>query len=136
MEISIEQVTRRVPVTVLRVIGNLDGASYQKFIETARAYYTAGARDFLIDLSETPYLSSAGLVALHTLVKLTRGEKLAEEESGWGALHDIEREASEKFEPHVKLLNLQPRVSRVLELAGILTFLPVFTDRETALGSF
>lgn len=136
MKIIVEQVNARVPVTILRVVGNLDGTSYQKFIEVAQAQFASGARDFLIDLSETPYLSSAGLVALHTLVKLTRGEKLAEEESGWGALHEIERETGRNFETHVKLVGLEPKVSRVLEMAGILSFMPVFTDREIALASF
>lgn len=136
MEILVEQVNARVPVTILRVIGNLDGTNYQKFIEVAQAQFASGARDFLIDLSETPYMSSAGLVALHTLVKLTRGEKLVEEESGWGALHEIEHETGRNFEAHVKLMGLEPKVSRVLELAGILSFLQVFTGREIALASF
>lgn len=136
MEILIEQVNARVLVTILRVIGNLDGTTYQKFIEVARAQSAAGARDFLIDLSAVPYLSSAGLVALHTLVKLTRGEQSVETESGWGALHAIEREASSNFEAHVKLLNLQPKVRQVLEMAGLTTFLMVFTNRDTAVASF
>lgn len=136
MEILVEQVKARVPVTILRIVGNLDGTSYEKFIEIARAQFASGARDYLIDLSETPYLSSAGLVALHTLVKLTRGEKLAEEQSGWGALHDIEHEVSEKFEAHIKLLNPQPKVTKVLELAGVTKFLAVFTERGAAVASF
>ena len=36
----------------------------------------AGARDFLLDLSDLTYISSAGLVALHSVALLAKGEDL------------------------------------------------------------
>lgn len=136
MELFVEQGNARVPVTILRVVGNLDGTSYLDFIEVAKKQYAAGARDFLIDLTDAPYVSSAGLVALHTLVKLSRGETQGDLQNGWGALHDIGQEGGKQFDPHIKLLNLQPKVRKVMDLAGVTTFLGEFTDRTAALASF
>jgi anti-anti-sigma factor len=135
MEIAVERVQGRVPITVLRIIGDLDGSNYEQLIQVAEQEYAAGARDFLIDLGETSYISSAGLVALHMIVKLSRGER-ERDTTGWEALHAIGREEGKGAEVHVKLLNPQPRVSKVLEIAGMKTFLPMFQDRGTAIASF
>lgn len=136
MEVSVERVQGRVPITVLHVIGDLDGSNYEQLIQVAQQEYAAGARDFLIDLGETSYISSAGLVALHTIVNLARGVQAMDTGSGWEALHAIGREEGKSQEVHVKLLNPQPRVSKVLEIAGMKTFLPVFKDLAAAVASF
>ncbi len=136
MEVSVERVQGRVPITVLHVIGDLDGSNYEQLIQVAEQEYAAGARAFLIDLGETSYISSAGLVALHTIVNLARGVQRTDSGNGWEALHAIEREETTHEEGHVKLLNPQPKVSRVLEIAGMKTFLPVFKDLAAAVASF
>ena len=105
-------------------------------IALAQKEYDHGARDFLIDLSEMSYTSSAGLVALQSIVKMLRKEKPFDAEAGWGALHEIEHEEGKGLLQHVKLLSPQPRVDKVLELAGLKTVFPVFTDRAAAVASF
>ena len=40
------------------------------------------------------------------------------------------------FQQHLKLLNPQPRVDRVLEMVGFKRFLEVYTDLDTAVASF
>jgi anti-anti-sigma factor len=75
MNISISQVQGKVPVTVLKLEGQLDGQTYQDLINKAREAYKAGWRDFLIDMSDLTYISSAGLVALHSVALLAKGEK-------------------------------------------------------------
>lgn len=136
MELSSDQVQGRVVVTVLRIRGDLDGSNYRDLIALAQKEYDNGARDFLIDLSGTSYTSSAGLVALQSIVKLLRKEKPFDEEAGWGALHEIEREQGKGLLQHVKLLSPQPRVDKVLELAGLKGVFPIFADYAAAVVSF
>jgi len=136
MELSSEQMQGRVVVTVLHVKGDLDGSNYRELIALAQKEYDAGARDFLIDLSGTTYMSSAGLVALQSIVKMLRKEKPFDEEAGWGAFHEIEREGSKGMLRHVKLLGPQPRVDKVLEIAGVKNVFPIFTDLAAAIASF
>ena len=136
MELSADQVQGKVVVTVVRIKGDLDGSNFRDLIALAQKEYDHGARDFLIDLTETTYTSSAGLVALQSIVKMLRKEKPFDPEAGWGALHEIEREESKGLLQHVKLLSPQPRVDKVLELAGLKTVFPVFSDRAAAVASF
>jgi anti-anti-sigma factor len=76
MDISVSQAQGSVPVTVLKLDGQLDGQTYQDLIGKAQDLYNSGSRDFLLDLSDLTYISSAGLVALHSVALLTRGQVL------------------------------------------------------------
>ena len=136
MELVVDSAQARVRVTIVRVKGKLDGSSYQSLIAQAQELYKQGTRHVLIDLSECDYVSSAGLVAIHSIVKLLRGEAHEDVEAGWDALHDIGREAGKDKTMHVRLLSPQPRVERVLEIAGIKSFLPMYADEPTAIAAF
>jgi anti-anti-sigma factor len=137
MELSSEQVQGRVVVTIIKIKGDLDGSNYQDLIALAKKEYENGARDFLVDLSATTYTSSAGLVALQSIVKLLRNEKPFDLEAGWGAIHEIEEQANTgALLEHVKLLSPLPRVDKVLELAGMKSVFPIFSDRAAAVASF
>src|SRR5512147_3023878 len=67
MEIKVSTENGRVPITVLHVDGNIDASSSQKFQSMAKELIDNGARYILVDLSHAPFVSSAGLRALHTL---------------------------------------------------------------------
>jgi anti-anti-sigma regulatory factor len=121
---------------VLQPKGRIDGSNYQEVIAAARSAYQAGARDFLLDLSAVDYISSAGLVAMHTVAMFTRLGLLPEEENGWEAFRAIDREKQGGPQPHLKLLGPQPRVEKVLTMAGMDQYLEVFTDLETAVNAF
>ncbi len=73
MNISVSQASGRVPVTVIKLDGQLDGQNFQELITKAQELHSAGARDFLLDLSDLTYISSAGLVALHSVALMARG---------------------------------------------------------------
>jgi len=130
------QIPGRVPVTVLQTHGDLDASSYQDLIAKAQEVYAGGAQDFLLDLGDTPYMSSSGLVAMQSLAVLLRGEEIPDLEAGWGAIRAIDRDRDSGFQQHFKLLNPQPRVDRVLEMVGFKRFLEVYTDLDTAIASF
>ena len=134
MEITHSQAQGRVPIMVLQPHGNLDATNYQTLIAKGREVVKAGARDILIDLSQVPYTSSAGLVALHSIAKLLRGEPSSAD--GWEAIRSIHRESGQGLQQHVKLLNPQPNVNRVLEMAGLKQYFEVYADLAAAVAAF
>ena len=136
MYVSTSQVQGQVPVTILHVKGEVDASNYQHLVAQAKDAYQSGARDILIDLSEVPFLASSGLVALHNIAVLMRGETPEDPSGGWGAIRAIDRDLERGPQQRVKLLNAQPRVDRVLEMAGFKRLFELYTDQETAVASF
>ncbi len=136
MNISISRARAVVPVAVIKLEGQLDGQSYQELITTAQELYSAGARDFLLDLSNLTYISSAGLVALHSVALLARGEQVPDAEQGWAAYRSMGRSSEAGLQKHVKLLNPRPEVVSVLDMVGFGNVFEVCTDLEQAINSF
>ncbi len=136
MNISVSQAQGRVPVTVLKLDGQLDGQNFQELIAKAQELHRAGQRDFLLDLSELTYISSAGLVALHSVALLARGEELPNVEGGWAAYRSMGRSSEAGVQKHVKLLNPRSEIMSVLDMVGFSSVFEVYTDREEALQSF
>ena len=136
MNINISQAQGRVPISVIAVDGKLDGQTYQELISNARNLYEAGARDILIDLTELTYISSAGLVALHIIALLLRGESLPDPEHGWASIKSIDRGRDAGMQKHIKLFNPQPEVNKVLEMVGFSQMFETFSEREKAIQAF
>lgn len=90
----------------------------------------------LLDLGDTPFLSSSGLVAIQSLARLLRGEEIPDPEAGWGTIRTIDRDRESGLQQHFKLLNPQPRVDQALEMVGFKRFLEVYADLDTAIASF
>jgi anti-anti-sigma regulatory factor len=126
----------RVPVTILQPHGSIDASNYQDLIAEARQAYGTGARDMLLDLSNTDYMSSSGLVALQSIGALLRGETPPDVEEGWGAFRAVHRDRDSGLQSHFKLLGPQPRVEKILKMVGFDQFLEIHTDLETAIASF
>lgn len=136
MNISVSQAQGNVPVTVLKLDGQLDGQNYQELISKAQELHQAGARDFLLDLSDLTYISSAGLVALHSVALLAKGEELPDTEGGWSAYRSMGRSSEAGMQKHVKLLNPRSEVIGVLDMVGFGNVFEIFTSREEAVNSF
>jgi anti-anti-sigma factor len=136
METTISQEQGRAVVTVIQITGHLDGQTYQSLIAKAREVITAGAKNILLDLSDLTYISSAGLVALHTISLMTRGEDLPDLEQGWSTLKSMDRTRDGGMQKHIKLLNPRPEITSVLEMVGFSAFFEVFTDKKTAIDSY
>ena len=136
MEFTISQEQGRVTVTVLHLNGRVDGSNYESVFGKARELYDGGARDLLLDLSEVSFISSAGIVALHRISLLFRGEKVDENETGWNAMHGVEREQGGATQQHVKLFNPRPEVDYTLDLAGFKRYFDIFTDLQQAVAAF
>ena len=138
MNISVSQAQApgRIPVTVIKLEGQLDGQNYQELIAKAQELYNAGTRDFLLDLSDLTYISSAGLVALHSVALLTRGEELPDLEGGWSAYRSMGRSSEAGVQRHVKLLNPRTEVMGVLDMVGFGSVFEVYTNLDEAVNSF
>jgi anti-anti-sigma factor len=136
MNISATTEAGRVDVTVLRVEGQLDGQSYQNLIAKARELFDEGARDFVLDLTDLTYISSAGLVALHSIALMLKGEEMPDTEHGWSAYRSMGRGSEAGMQAHIKLLNPRDEVRSVLEMVGFDRLFEIFTDRNEAVKSF
>jgi anti-anti-sigma factor len=136
MEISVSKQAGRVEVTVVRPNGQLDGQTYQELIGKAKELFAAGARNVLLDLSELTYISSAGLVALHTIALLLRGEAIPESEDGWASMRAVKKTTDEKLQEHMKLLNPRAQVLSVLEMVGFDRAFEIFSNLDEAVKSF
>ncbi len=135
MQFRESQVQARVPVMVLCLEGDLDAATYQGLITKAQQLYEAGTRDLLLDLTGVGFMSSAGIVALHNLALLMRGDGVPGAEDGWESLRNVSRDDS-GLQKHIKLLNPQPKVDRALDMVGFKDFFEIYRDRTTAIASF
>jgi anti-anti-sigma factor len=72
MQINISTQQGRVPITILQLNGDLDASNYTEPIQKAQELFAGGVRDLVIDLSNVPHISSAGLMAIHTGADLQR----------------------------------------------------------------
>jgi len=134
MEIKVSTENGRVPITVLHVDGNIDASSYQKFQSAAKKLIDEGARYILVDLAHAPFVSSAGLRALHTLFNELRSRNpdanLSDEQVKKGI------RAGTYKSPHLKLLNLSPETKAAFETSGFDMYIDTFTDLKAAIASF
>ncbi len=136
MTITIDRAQGKVPVTILGIQGDLDASNYLDVIAKAKEVYDAGARHILIDMSAMPFMASSGLVALHSIALLLRGEEPPDPEYGWAAFRALDRVRDIGLQRHVKLLSPQPKVDQLLEMTGLKGFFEIHTDLETAIASF
>jgi anti-anti-sigma regulatory factor len=136
MNILISQKQGRVPVTVLELVGKLDGSNYMQLIDAARKAYDNGVRDLLIDLSQLTFLSSAGIAAIHQTALIFRGQPTSGEEVGWASFHAIDRDRGSGIQKHVKLLCPQPPVTTILDIASFDSLFEIHTNLDEAVASF
>ncbi len=136
MNISTSTQQGNVPVTVLRLEGKLDASNYTDLIKKAQESYDGGARDAVIDLGGVPYVSSAGLMSLHTVSLIFAGQNLQQNNSGRPTFRSLDPGRDQAARQHLKLLNPQPAVEQVLETVGLKEFFQIFTDLDTAVKSF
>jgi anti-anti-sigma regulatory factor len=138
MDITVEHVQAAVPVTVIKLDGELDARYYMDVIIEAKKLYDTGTRDLLIDMSDLLFMASSGLVALHSIAFIMRGENPPDPEVGWSSFRPVRTHVEHEtvYEEHCKLLSPHPRVDHTLEMAGFKEIFELFDDREEAVRSF
>jgi anti-anti-sigma factor len=97
---------------ILALRGRLDTDTSADLELAVQDLLAAGARDFLIDLREVSYVSSAGLRVLLALAKQLEGSK-----------------------GRLRLCALSPAVNQVFEVAGFSKLFAILKDRSAAFGA-
>jgi anti-anti-sigma factor len=134
MDIQVSTANGRVPVTVMHVNGNIDALSYEQFQSKADELIAGGARYLLIDLSNCPFISSAGLRALHNIFNKLRSKDTDNPKSEEEVRRGISSGTYKS--PNLKLFKLSKESKTAFELSGFDMFIDTFDDEKTALASF
>jgi anti-anti-sigma factor len=120
MNILVGEEQGNVSVTVLKIEGDIDASSYKELQDKAAELIDGGAENFLLDLASVEYMGSAGFRAIHAIANMLNKENQE------GMFRS----------PHVKLLNPQGEVARVIKTLGFDSFLEIHEDRSSAIASF
>jgi anti-anti-sigma regulatory factor len=122
-------------VAVLSLDGELDASNYRELIERGQGLYADGARRLVLDLAHLTYMSSSGIVALHSLALIFRGQQPPDPEAGWSAFHAVSADAAGgDSADQVHLVAPAPAIASNLARTGLDRILPIFPDREAALA--
>ncbi|HLF28683.1 MAG TPA: STAS domain-containing protein [Anaerolineae bacterium] len=132
MDVRVSQEQGRVPVTVFYVQGDINMESYEQLEQQARQAHATGMRDLIIDISEVPYMSSAGIRVLNSVFNLLRSD--SPDESDEAMRKGIS--AGTFKSPHLKLVSPTKRVHEVLKMAGFDMFLEIHRSVKEAVASF
>ena len=120
LNIMVGQEQGNVPVTVLRVEGDIDAATHKDLQDKAAEVIEEGATHILLDLGGVDYMGSAGFRAIHAMSNM-----LSDEES-----------SGLSKSPYLKLLNPTDAVARVIKTLGFDVYLDIYQDRNEAVNAF
>jgi len=112
--VQISQAQGRVPVTVFQLQDRVNLGNYQELEQAAKDAYDKGMRDLVMDLSQTPSLTSIGIRALVVI------HKLLATDSG----------------KHFKLAVVIPPMREMFDIAGITGFIEMYDSVDEAVASF
>ena len=135
MEFKVTQAPEKPEVAVLAFAGDLDASSYLQAIAQAETAYKAGARALVLDLSDTNFVSSSGLVAIHSIALLMQGQKPPDPEAGWSAIRSMGYGSGSDARRCLKLVNPQPRVTGTLAKVGFTDAFEVYPTVDAALAA-
>ncbi len=136
MEMKSSTIAGSPEIVVLSLDGELDATNYLDVIERVQQLYGGGARQLILDLSNLSFLSSSGLVSLHSAALIMRGDQPPSPELGWSAFHAIASDVDQGFETCCKLVNPQGRVRKTLEMTGFNAFLEIVDTIDAAVEAF
>jgi hypothetical protein len=129
MDISSWQESGQIPVTILQLKGDL--ITEEQLVDKAQAIFQEGARDIILDLGGVPYISSAGLRAIHVIYMLLRSADPQDEET---AVRGIARGTYKS--PHLKLVKPSRNGLKALTTSGYDLFLDIHDSIPKAVASF
>jgi anti-anti-sigma factor len=123
-------------VTVMHLMGDVDSSNYTEVIIKAQEIYDEGVRNLLIDLGKVPYVSSAGLMAFHTIARIFSGHSTQSRDGGRPVFRAINPKEDAVAREHIKLLAPQPTVEQVLDVVGLKQFFEIYSDLDSGVKSF
>jgi anti-anti-sigma regulatory factor len=135
MTLSVTPAPNKPGVVVMALEGDLDASNYLQVIERVDGLYKGGARALVFDLSKTEFVSSSGLVAIHSMGLLMQGQRPPNPEEGWGAIRAVKGGVGDKARECFKLVNPSPRVASTLQKVGFSEGLDVYPTVDAALAA-
>jgi hypothetical protein len=129
MDITTWRETGATPVTVLQLKGDLTAT--EPLTARAREAFESGARNVALDLSHVPFISSAGLRAIHEVYMLLRRADPEDERSAVSGIAGGSYKS-----PHLKLVNPSKNARKALSTAGYDMFLEIHNTLHDAVASF
>jgi anti-anti-sigma factor len=128
LDITASQIQGEMPVTILHLKGHLHGNTEAQLLDRARQALEDGAKHLLLDLSEVEVLTSAGLRAIHNIFNLFTPQSDREA---------IRQHGEEPYKsPYFKLVCPNPNIYYVLNIAGFLQNILIYSNLEEATNSF
>jgi len=112
--VQISKVDGRVPVTVFQLQDRVNLGNFAELEQTAKNAYDNGMRDLIIDLSQTPSLTSIGVRALVVIHRMLSPDKAK----------------------HLKLAGPIPSIRDMLDIAGVTQFIEIYDTVDDAMASF
>jgi len=112
--VTVSQTQGRLPITVFHLQDRVNLGNFAELEQTAKDAYDKGMRDLVIDLSQTPSLTSIGVRAIVIIHKMLSPDKTR----------------------HLKLAGLIPSIREMLDVAGITQFIEIYDTVDEAVASF
>ncbi len=112
--VQISQVEGRIPVTIFQLQDRVNLGNFAELEQAAKDEFDKGMRDVVIDLSQTPSLTSIGvraLIVIHKMLSADRGR-------------------------HLKLANPLPVIREMLDISGVTQYVEIYDSVEDAVQSF
>jgi anti-anti-sigma regulatory factor len=134
MTIDVEHLGGSPSISVVALDGELDASNYERVIEVVRDAYANGARGLVLDLEHLTFMASSGLFALHSALRIMRGETPPDPEMGWGALHEMSQD-HDAAATNVRLAAAQEAIARVLERTGMTGLFGIDASRADAIAA-
>jgi anti-anti-sigma factor len=128
LNITASQIQGEVSVTILHLSGHLHGNTEQQLVDRAQQAHEDGSTHILLDLSGLEVLTSAGLRAIHNIFNLLTPQS---------DVTLIRQHGEEPYKsPYFKLVCPNPNVYYILNIAGFLQNILIYTNMDEAVNSF
>jgi len=112
VDISHRQLER---VDVVKVSGRVDHQTAPDLERALRDIVSQGRHNIVLDLSDVPYISSAGLKALQATAKSARSGLIGGD---------------------LRLVGLKPNIKEIFDTIGFTQLFKIYDDQVDAVGSF
>jgi anti-anti-sigma factor len=132
LTIGVDQVEGDPPIAVVILDGELDASNYENVIDAVRNAYSDGARGLVFDFTSLTFMASSGLFALHSAVRIMRGEAAPDPESGWGAVHEMSHDSAGE---NVRIAAAPEPITRVLDRTGMTRLFGMSDSRDGAVAA-
>lgn len=132
MKINIIETSDSIPVSIVRVSGNLDAAGADEFEQIINDLINKGTQNILLDLSGVTFMSSAGIrsinIAFYALHQYDQKEFKEVISKGI-------REGTYQA-PHLKILNPPQQAMQSFKMVGLDMYLGFYSDETQAIQAF